>query len=182
MFPILHRYMHDFFDLILLNTIDEMSNMPGGVAFSDLQEFDNLPHSKVYRHLKKFEDKGLLEVKEEKNDDKLGRPRMLYYLSLMGKARLGILQNNMITFFQKLQETFPARGHNLVDIEKIVRSLTFNVLKGPPQFLNDQNLSNDEKLERLEKMEHHFRRNLHIILKHKKELLEKVKTQEERKK
>ncbi|MEJ2276694.1 MAG: helix-turn-helix transcriptional regulator [Candidatus Lokiarchaeota archaeon] len=64
--------------LILLNT---MENYPDGMTYYDLQQFGNVPHSKIYRIMKKMEQEGYLR-KEEIVE--IGRPKHLYFTTEKG--------------------------------------------------------------------------------------------------
>ena len=74
--PFFHEMFKNLVQLILLNTIQEH---PDGITLYDLKKIGHLPHSKIYRMMKKLEEKQYLIVTEEKNET--GRTKFIHFIS-----------------------------------------------------------------------------------------------------
>ena len=73
-------FMRELGTLLIFNTV---RNCPNGLTYYDLKKFGEIPHSKIYRMMKKLEDKGDL-IKKDDVSAETGRPKHLYFLSKQG--------------------------------------------------------------------------------------------------
>ena len=54
------NFIRELGTLLIFNTI---KNCPNGLTYYDLKQYGEIPHSKIYRMMKKLEDKGDLKKK-----------------------------------------------------------------------------------------------------------------------
>ena len=76
-FNFLKNFMREINSLFIFNTI---KNSPNGLTYYDLTKFGNIPHSRIYRLMKRLEDNGDL-FKESDISSETGRPKHLYFLT-----------------------------------------------------------------------------------------------------
>ena len=72
------NFMRELGTLLIFNTI---KNCPDGLTYYDLKQYGEIPHSKIYRMMKKLEEKGDL-IKKNDISIETGRPKHLYFLSV----------------------------------------------------------------------------------------------------
>ncbi len=164
----------EIFELLLLNTIKKQTSKAGGMPYAELQKIENLPHIKVYRTLKRMEENGLLEKKEEKIE--LGRPRQLYRLSVQGEQELEQLKARVLSFFDIIRRNFPDKLYESFDTQKFIEEGTFSTFcfPPPPRFLDDDGMSEEERLEMLVEVKTHMEKRLQHVNKEISELQKKI--------
>ncbi|MEX2717149.1 MAG: PadR family transcriptional regulator [Candidatus Sigynarchaeum springense] len=161
--------------MLLLNTIKKRTSQAGGMPYAELQKIENLPHIKVYRTLKRMEENHLLEKKEERIE--LGRPRQLYRLSSMGEQQLEQLKTHMLSFFDIIRRSFPDKLYESFDAPKFVEEGTFDTFCFPPppsRLMDDEGMSDEERLEMLSEIKAHMEKRLQHVSKEISELQAKV--------
>nr|MDO8109146.1 helix-turn-helix transcriptional regulator [Candidatus Sigynarchaeota archaeon] len=166
-FPFFDALSKRFFELLLLNTIKKRETESGGMTYTDLQKVEHLPHIKVYRILKRMEEDGLLEKKEERIE--LGRPRQLYSLSTKGEEQLKELKAHLLSFFDIIRRSFPDALYESFDAQKFLEEGTFDTFCEPPRIERDEKIPPEERLEFLEDIEKHMKKRLEQV---KKDILE----------
>lgn len=152
--------------IFLLNTIKQKT--PPGLTFYDLGQNGKFPAAKIYRQMKKLEADGILthvEVQES------GKPKYLYRLSSQGETLRNELQEKIKKTTELLKIRFPEAKINID--EKIIQEGTFQLWCSPVEFLLQQNISDEEKLERLSDMEMDISAMLKKIQLEKKKLEKK---------
>lgn len=123
-FRLFDSFAKDLFLVLLLNTIRKKQDE--GITYTDFQRDDFLPHSKVYRILKKLEDGKLVETRDERAD--VGRPRQLYRVTRKGEKEVETLRAKVLDTFETFRHALPT----LLDggTFETVKELTS---RGPPE-------------------------------------------------
>jgi DNA-binding PadR family transcriptional regulator len=171
-FPFFDALSKQFLELLLLNTIKQRTSQSGGMPYAELQKIEHLPHIKVYRILKRMEEEGLLEKKEEKIE--LGRPRQLYRLNAKGEQQLDKLKAHMLSFFDIIRRSFPDKLYESFDAPKFLEEGTFDTFCFPPRFIDEEPMTDEERLELLEDVKKHMESRLQHVMKEISELQSKV--------
>lgn len=123
---------------MLLNT---MENFSDGMTYYDLKQFGNIPHSKIYRIMKKLEELGYLRKKEL---IELGRPKHLYFITDKGLEYGESIREEI----RKYLEFIHIRQiHPEYDFEKDLLKATLDIWASPVEFVLNQDISDEEKLE-----------------------------------
>ncbi len=145
------------------------------MPYAELQKIEHLPHIKVYRTLKRMEEDGLLEKKEEKIE--LGRPRQLYRLSTKGEQHLDQLKAHVLSFFNLIRRSFPDKLNESFDAPKFLEEGTFDTFcfPPPPHFMVEEGMTNEERLEMLSEIKAHMEKRLQHVTKEISELQEKIR-------
>jgi predicted transcriptional regulator len=153
-----HDFMHEIKELIMFNTLKEY---PEGLTFYDLQKIGNIPHSKIYRGMKKLEEQGYL--RKETIQNKSGRPKYLYFL-IEDKAsnRIEEVKSKLKQHLAVLGKKFPHIG-----FDQTLLSKTFKDWQSPLQKICNSSISDKEKYEKLSE----FGKDLEDMLKQ----IEKIK-------
>ncbi|NMC06795.1 MAG: hypothetical protein GYA24_16375 [Candidatus Lokiarchaeota archaeon] len=117
----------------------------------------------------KCKEEDLLVKKEEKIE--LGRPRQLYSLSAKGEQELEQLKVNVGKFFDIISRSFPDKLYESFDARKFLEEGSFDTfcVPPPPRLLDDESLSDEERLEMLSEIKVHMENRLQHIT---KEILE----------
>ena len=147
-FGFFREFIDDLKTLFLFNTI---KNKPEGLTYYDLKQYGSIPHSKIYRMMKKLEEEGDLVRKDDFSKD-TGRPKHLYSLSEQGKIKLRDLKIKLGEFFEFLKYRFPTTNTDF-DHESFLQEATFKVWASPIEHIMRQEVSNEGKLKALSKME-----------------------------
>jgi len=158
-------FMREISTLFVFNTI---KNSPNGLTYYDLKQYGNIPHSKIYRLMKNLEENGDL-IKKDDISTETGRPKHLYFLSEQGEEKLGDLRENLSKYFEFMKERFPIEDKNF-DHVSFLKEATFKVWSSPVEHVIQRDISDEEKLEILTRMESDLNRMLEKILKEKKKL------------
>ncbi|NVM37390.1 MAG: PadR family transcriptional regulator [Candidatus Lokiarchaeota archaeon] len=158
-------FMRELGTLLIFNTI---RNCPDGLTYYDLKQFGEIPHSKIYRMMKKLEDKGDL-IKKDDISSETGRPKHLYFLSKQGEIRIDELRENLGKYFEFIKERFPTANSSF-DHNAFLKEATFNVWSSPVEFIIQKDLPNEKKLKFLLRMESDLIQMLEKIRKEKKKL------------
>ena len=88
-FEFFQHFTKELHTIFILNTVKEY---PNGITYYDLQQMGNIPHSKIYREMKKLEEEGILRREDEKGS--VGRQKHCYFLTEAGeKERERIIQS-----------------------------------------------------------------------------------------
>ncbi|KKM57993.1 hypothetical protein LCGC14_1550040 [marine sediment metagenome] len=164
-FNFFRNFMRELGTLLIFNTV---KNYPNGLTYYDLQQYGEIPHSKIYRMMKKLEIKGEL-IKKNDISPETGRPKHLYFLSKQGEARLDDLKVNLGKYFEFLKERFP-KEQSSFDHETFLKEATFKVWSSPVEHVIQKDISNEKKLKILSSMESDLTRMLEKIQKEKKKL------------
>jgi DNA-binding PadR family transcriptional regulator len=172
-FPFFDALSKQFFELLLLNTIKKRTIEAGGMPYAELQKIEHLPHIKVYRILKRMEEEGMLEKKEERIE--LGRPRQLYRLSAKGEQQLEQLKSHVLSFFDIIRRSFPDKLYESFDLPKFLEEGTFDTFCFPPRFMNEETMADEERLELLEEVKKHMESRLEQVMKEISGLQSKVR-------
>ena len=159
------NFMRELGSLLIFNTI---KNCPNGLTYYDLQQYGEIPHSKIYRMMKKLEKKGDLTKKDDLSTE-TGRPKHLYFLTKQGEARLDELRENLGKYFEFINERFPTANINF-DHKTFLKEATFKVWSSPVEYVMQQEISNEKKSKILSRMELDLTRMLEKIQKEKKKL------------
>jgi DNA-binding PadR family transcriptional regulator len=167
-FPFFDALSKQFFELLLLNTIKKRTIEAGGMPYAELQKIEHLPHIKVYRILKRMEEDGMLEKKEERIE--LGRPRQLYRLSAKGDKQLEQLKSHVLSFFDTIRRSFPDKMYESFDLPKFLEEGTFDTFCLPPRFMNEEGMTDEERLEMLSEIKAHMEKRLQLVTKEISEL------------
>jgi DNA-binding PadR family transcriptional regulator len=161
----MHDFMEKFKEMVLYNTIVQHKN-PDGLTYYDLTQIDpHIPHSRIYRRMKKLEESGFLVKKEVISE--LGRPKHYYSLTEKGKKRHEELKQGIFGMFSAVQQRLSGDISN-IHFGNIPRP-NFNRFD-PAKIILDEEGSVEEKLEELEKTEEHLKDCLRNILKARKSL------------
>ncbi|MHA1111929.1 MAG: helix-turn-helix transcriptional regulator [Promethearchaeota archaeon] len=170
-FSYMHDFMRNFKEMVLYNTIVEHKN-PDGLTYYDLTQIDpHIPHSRIYRAMKKLEEKGLLKKKEVISE--LGRPKHYYSLTQNGKERHEELKQGMLGMFSAVQQRLSEDISN-IHFGNIPRP---NIMRiDPAKQILDEEGSNEEKLEELDKIEKHLKECLENITEARKKLEQEKST------
>lgn len=171
-FPFFDALSKQFLEILLLNTIKQRTSQAGGMPYAELQKIEHLPHIKVYRILKRMEEGGLLEKKEERIE--LGRPRQLYRLNAKGEQQLDQLKAHVLSFFDIIRRSFPDKLYESFDAPKFLEEGTFDTFCFPPRFMDEEPMTDEERLELLEDVKAHMEKRLAEVLKEISELQSKV--------
>ena len=169
MWPRGFKFFGDFlkaFKLILIfNTVKEI---PEGLTYYDLKKFGNIPHSKIYRMMKKLAEEGYLSVKDDISKD-TGRPKHLYFMTDKGENKLIDLRQKIGKIFELIKQRFPESGIEF-DHEEILKGATFSIWSSPVEYIMQKDISDEEKLGALTFMEKDVDEILHKIRKEKLKL------------
>jgi DNA-binding PadR family transcriptional regulator len=157
--------MRELGELLIFNTI---KNCPDGLTYYDLKQYGEIPHSKIYRWMKKLEEKGDL-VKEDDVSIETGRPKHLFFLSKQGESRLDDLRKNLGKYFEFIRERFPNTNSSF-DHEIFLKEATFKVWSSPVEHVLQKDIPDEKKLEFLSIMESDLTRMLKKIRKEKNKL------------
>ena len=103
-FTFFDGFAKDLFLVLLLNSVRKKQDE--GITYTDFQRDDFLPHSKVYRILKKLEESKIVETRDERSD--IGRPRQLYRLTRKGEKELEAVRARVLGTFETFQHALPA--------------------------------------------------------------------------
>ena len=158
-------FMRELGTLLIFNTI---RNCPDGLTYYDLKQFGEIPHSKIYRMMKKLENKGYL-IKKDDISSETGRPKHLYFLSKQGEIRFDELRENLEKYFEFIKERFPTADSSF-DHKTFLKEATFNVWSSPVEYIIQKDLPNEKKLKFLSRMESDLTQMLEKIRKEKKKL------------
>ena len=164
-FNFFNNFMEEISTLFVFNTI---KNSPNGLTYYDLTQFGNIPHSKIYRLMKDLEDNGDL-IKKHDVSSETGRPKHLYFLSEKGEARLEDLRESLSKYFEFIKERFPIENSDF-DHVTFLKEATFKVWSSPVEHVIQRDISDEEKLEILTRMETDLTKMLEKIQKEKKKL------------
>ena len=159
------NFMRELGTLLIFNTI---RNNPDGLTYYDLKQFGEIPHSKIYRMMKKLEDEGDL-IKKDDVSAETGRPKHLYFLSKQGEGRLEDLRENLGKYFDFIKERFPVANSSF-DRNAFLKEATFKVWSSPVEHVLQRDIPNEKKLKILSRMESDLNRMLEKIRKEKKRL------------
>ncbi len=147
-FSFFHDFMRDLGTLLIFNTL---KNKPDGMTYYDLKQYGNIPHSKIYRLMKKLEEDGDL-VRKDASPEESGRPKHLYFLSEQGEHKSKGLQIKLGKFFEFIKLRFPESSQDF-DHETFLQGSTFKVWCSPVEHVLQSNMKDDEKLQALEALE-----------------------------
>ena len=164
-FSFFKDFMREISTLFIFNTI---KNNPNGLTYYDLKQYGNIPHSKIYRLMKNLEENGDL-IKKDDISSETGRPKHLYFLSEQGEEKLGDLRENLSKYFKFIKERFPIEDTNF-DHVTFLKEATFKVWSSPVEHVIQRDISDEEKLEILTRMESDLTKMLEKIIKEKKKL------------
>lgn len=159
------NFMRELTTLFIFNTL---KNYPKGLTYYDLKQYGEIPHSKIYRMMKKLEEKGDL-IKKDDISVETGRPKHLYSLSKQGEARLDDLRENLGKYFKFIKERFPSANGNF-DHESFLKEATFKVWSSPVENIIQKDISNEKKIKILSRMESDLITMLEKIRKERKKL------------
>jgi DNA-binding PadR family transcriptional regulator len=137
---------HDLHTLLLLNFITQRSEE--GLTYYDLQQYDNVPHSRIYRAMKKLEEEGYLSKSTESNET--GRPKHLFKISPKGKQYRDELQIKLRNVLNVIKSKFPE--HMDFDIDSFLEDGTIKLFKTPIQHVLESDMQPKEKLKCLKAM------------------------------
>ena len=171
--PFFHEVFKNLTQLLLLNTIREHSD---GITLYDLKKIGHLPHSKLYRIMKKLEEEQYLIITEEKNET--GRPKFIYFISKKGIKYQNLLKSKLSAIFDDIKNTY--NKYEDFDTKNFLDKTTFDMWKDPIGRCMEQDVSNEEKLKHLAHIEEETINHLNNLKKTKKKL-EKLIQQEKRK-
>jgi DNA-binding PadR family transcriptional regulator len=158
--------MRELGTLTIFNTVKEC---PNGLTYYELKkEYEEIPHSKIYRMMKKLEEKGYL-IKKDDVSAETGRPKHLYFLSKQGEAKIEDLRENLGKYFEFIKERFPTANNNF-DHETFLKEATFKVWSSPVEHVLQKDIPKEKKLKILSRMESDLTRMLEKIRKVKKKL------------
>ncbi len=173
MWPKDFKFFREFMDglraIFIFNTI---KSYPEGLTYYDLQQFGNIPHSKIYRMMKDLEGKGDL-IRKDDTSKETGRPKHLYFLSKQGELRSKELRKNIGDIFDLLKLRFPEDIPEF-DHKKFLEEATFQVWASPVEYVLCKDISDQKKLEILSVMELDVNNMLKKIRKEKKNLQNKI--------
>ncbi|TFF69334.1 MAG: PadR family transcriptional regulator [Promethearchaeota archaeon] len=169
-FKFFREFMDDLKTIFIFNTIKSYSK---GLTYYDLQQFGNIPHSKIYRMMKSLEEKGDL-IKKDAISNETGRPKHLYFLSPQGEIRLENLRKKLGEIFEFVKLRFPKEAPTF-DHDAFLREGTFKIWANPVEFIMRKNVPDSKKLKDLLDMEKDVTNILRRIRKEKKKI--KVKLQ-----
>lgn len=162
-FEFFQQFRRDLHTIFILNTVKSYSS---GITYYDLQQMGNIPHSKIYRMMKKLEEERILRKVEEKGE--VGRQKHLYFLTEKGEQeRLRIIQS-----LEQQLELFSFRMNqkNQIEMKQMIEEGTFKVWCSPADFVLNSDIPLQKKLEMLEDMEEDISNLLEKIRKLKKKL------------
>lgn len=158
-------FMENFKEMMLYNTIVNHNN-PDGFTYYDLTQIDpHIPHSRIYRGMKKLEESGFLKKKEVNSE--LGRPKHYYSLTQKGKERHEELKQGILSMFSAVQQRL-TEDISTIHFGNIPRP-NFN-RSDPAKAILEEQGSVEEKLEELVKIEKHLKECLVNIAKARKTL------------
>jgi DNA-binding PadR family transcriptional regulator len=163
------EFMENFRRLVLFNTIENHPDK-NGLTYYDLTQIDpDIPHSRIYRGMKKLTELGYLHEKEVKREDEqeLGRPKKYYTLSETGKQHLEDLKKKIRGLAMKLSENLAYDKITEFDFRDLPKP-KFHDLES----ILKSKVSNEEKLQELTDREDHFKSMLQKISKLKRQLEE----------
>ena len=146
--PFFHDMFHDLVTYMLFNTIDEYQD---GITLYDLKKMGNIPHSKLYRMMKKQEEKKILIVKEERND--LGRPKHLYFFSEEGHKYHKELRKKLEHNITKIKMLYNSEDD--FDANSFLDKINFSQWENPIERCLKHDGTNKDKLEHLRTLEEH---------------------------
>lgn len=169
-FKFFREFMDDLKTIFIFNTI---KSYPNGLTYYDLQQFGNIPHSKIYRMMKLLEEEGDL-IKKNAISNETGRPKHLYFLSTQGELKLENLRKKLGEIFEFVKLRFPKEAPNF-DHDTFLREGTFKIWSNPVEFIMRKNVSDSVKLNDLLNMEKDVTYILRRIRKEKKKLKSKLK-------
>ena len=159
--------MRELGTLLIFNTI---KNCPNGLTYYDLKQYGEIPHSKIYRMMKKLEDKGDL-IKKDDVSIETGRPKHLFFLSKQGETRLVDLRENLGKYFEFIKERFPSAKSDF-DHETFLKEATFKVWSSPVEHVIQKDIPNEKKIKILSRMESDLTNMLEKIRREKKKISE----------
>lgn len=146
--PFFHDMFRDLITYMLFNTIQEY---PDGITLYDLKKIGNIPHSRLYRMMKRHEEHNYLVVKEEHNE--LGRPKHLYFFSDEGRIFHQDLKTRIIDNFGKLKEI---SDHSQdFDATTFLDKISFTIWENPLDRCLKHGETNEAKLQHLRTLEEH---------------------------
>ena len=160
------NFMRELETLLIFNTL---KIYPKGLTYYDLKQYGAIPHSKIYRMMKKLEEKGDL-IKKDDTSIETGRPKHLYFLSKQGETRLGDLRENLGKYFKFIKERFPS-ANGTFNHESFLKEATFKVWASPVENIIQKDISNEKKIKILSHMESDLNKMLEKIRKEKKKLM-----------
>lgn len=141
----LHQYWHLLHTVLLFNFIEQQSQ---GVTYYDIQQIENVPASRTYRFMKKLEEEGYLEKKEEQNET--GRPKYVFFITSQGFTQKKLLTKKLKSILELLQTAFPAKMD--FDIDLFLKKGTIAMFETPLEHLQKSSCPIEKKLELLETM------------------------------
>ena len=146
-FKFFHEFMSDLRTIFMFNTI---KSYPEGMTYYDLKKYGDIPHSKIYRMMKKLEEKGDL-IRKDDISSETGRPKHLYFLSDQGERRLQILKERLGDLIELIILRFPDKKIEL-DTKKMLDA-TFGVWSSPVEYVLQLEISDQDKIEAFSEME-----------------------------
>jgi DNA-binding PadR family transcriptional regulator len=162
----MHDFMEKFKEMVLFNTIVNHEN-PDGLTYYDLTQINpNIPHSRIYRAMKKLEETGFLKMKEVNSE--LGRPKHYYTLTQKGKERQEELKQNFGQMFAAIQQRL-SEDLSTIDFRHLPKR-DFHEITNSIVMSED---SLEEKLEKLAEIEEEHKKCLKIISDAKEEIIKK---------
>ena len=168
-FKFFHEFLEDLRIIFIFNTIKSYEE---GLTYYDLQRYGNIPHSKIYRLMKSYEDLGYLSRKEDISQE-TGRPKHLYTLSKEGEKRLEELRVKVGNFMEFIKLRFPEIDSDF-DHKKFLNEATFDIWASPVEFIMQKDILDDEKLKALAEMESDIVKLLQQIRSEKSKLEKKL--------
>ncbi len=169
----LQNFIESFKQLVIFNTIADHPNS-NGLTYYDLTQIDpHIPHSRIYRAMKKLTEEGYLNETEEKRTNEkgieMGRPKKYYTLTNEGGEHRKILQEDV----QRLANDV---------IENLTRDLSKFNLKNMPRprmghcdEIIDSDDTPEEKLQKLTEHEDHLKAMLKKVVEVKKKVQAQLK-------
>lgn len=156
-------------EVLVFNTL---RNYPEGFTYYDLKQLGDIPHSRIYRLMKKMEEAGYLRKEEIKES---GRPKHLYFLTERSEKRLKENIEELRKHFSVIREHVQKKKKwvDNKEWEEHLMSMTYDIWKSPLQKIMDSPLSPPEKLEILEGMKDDF----NSLLKNIKKQIELLREQ-----
>lgn len=167
-FNFFHSFMKDLSIFFIFNTI---KGKPDGLTYYDLTQYGNIPHSKIYRIMKKLEKSG--DLLHQDASQETGRPKHLYFLSEQGGIKLKELQTKLGEYFEFFKSRLPDISPDF-DHKKFLKEATFKVWASPIEHLMGQDISDEEKYEKLLNLESYIIQFLKKVKNVKRKLEKKL--------
>ncbi|MBY8988167.1 MAG: helix-turn-helix transcriptional regulator, partial [Candidatus Lokiarchaeota archaeon] len=159
------EFSTDLKTIFIFNTVKDFKE---GLTYYDLKKFGNIPHSKIYRMMKKLAEEGFLSIKADISKD-TGRPKHLNFLTDKGESKLSDLRQKVGKIFEFIKHRFPESGID-IEHEKFLKEATFSVWSSPVEYIMQKNIPIEEKLNVLTYMEEDVNEILRKIRKEKVKL------------